>query len=155
MGTQPPANIISAAQAAMQATGIPASVQLAQWALESGWGAHMPHGSNNPFGIKAVEGQPSVEVPTREVINGDWVTINAGFRAFPSLSDAFAAHADLLASRPQYAPARACLPDVAAFCNALTGVYATDPTYGRLLNEIIADSNLTAYDAPLAQTENT
>ena len=83
------------------------------------------------------------------------VTIAASFAAYMSLVDAFDAHAALLANEPQYAPARACLPDVAAFCNALTGVYATDPTYGRLLNEIIADSNLTAYDAPLAQTENT
>lgn len=143
--TQPSGAAITAAQVAAKATGIPASVQLAQWALESGWGAHMPPGSNNPFGIKAVEGQQSVIVPTHEFVNGERVVIEAAFRAFPSLDDAFAEHAELL-THPQYEPARACLPDVAAFCNALTGVYATDPNYGKLLNEIIDGSDLTQYD---------
>ena len=39
----------------------------AQWAVESAWGASMPPGSNNPFGIKAAGGQPAVESLTREV----------------------------------------------------------------------------------------
>lgn len=144
--TQPSGAAIEAAQIAAKATGIPASVQLAQWALESGWGEHMPPGSNNPFGIKSLEGQQSVMVPTREFINGQFVNVEAAFRAFPSLDDAFAEHANLLANAPQYEPARACLPDVHAFCNALTGVYATDPNYGKLLNQIIDGSNLTQYD---------
>ncbi len=147
MGTQPPPQVIAAAQAAQAAYAIPASIQLAQWALESGWGRHVPSNSNNPFGYKAVAGQASVGVPTKEFRNGEWITINAAFRVFSSLTEAFDAHAALLAQRPQYAPARACLPDVAAFCNALTGVYATDPHYGILLNEIIDGSDLTAYDA--------
>ncbi len=145
--TQPSGAAITAAQIAAKASGIPASVQLAQWALESGWGEHMPPGSNNPFGIKSVEGQQSVIVSTHEYVNGERVLVNAAFRAFPSLDDAFAAHAALLAHAPQYEPARACLPDVAAFCDALTGVYATDPNYGTLLKEIIAGSDLTQYDS--------
>lgn len=145
--TQPSAAAIEAAQTAAKATGIPASIQLAQWALESGWGIHMPPGSNNPFGIKSVEGQQSVFVPTHEFIDGKMQVIEAAFRAFTSLDDAFTAHAQLLADAPQYEPARACLPDVSAFCNALTGVYATDPNYGKLLNQIIDGSDLTQYDS--------
>jgi hypothetical protein len=54
-------DVINAAQATQDRWGVPASVTLAQWALESRYGASMPVGSNNPFGIKAVSGQPFVE----------------------------------------------------------------------------------------------
>ena len=52
-GRTPPDAVIRAAQASQTRWGIPASVTLAQWALESAWGSRMPPGSNNPFGIKA------------------------------------------------------------------------------------------------------
>ena len=144
--TQPTAAAIAAARAAMATWKIPASIQLAQWALESGWGQHMsaPH---NYFGIKALPGQPSVTVLTKEFLRGKWVTIEAAFRSFASDAEAFDAHAKLLATAPAYAKARAALPDPFAFANALTGVYATDPKYGWLLGSIIRGSNLTQSDA--------
>ena len=52
----------------------------AQWALESGWGKHTS-GKNNYFGLK---GSGST-VSTQEFINGQWVTIKAGFLDFPDL----------------------------------------------------------------------
>jgi hypothetical protein len=55
-------------------------VVAAQWALESGWGQHVS-GKNNYFGLK---GNGST-VNTREFINGQWVTIKAGFIDFPDL----------------------------------------------------------------------
>ena len=142
----PSPQVVAGAQAAQAKWGIPASVTIAQYGLESGWGAHMPPGSNNPFGIKAVAGQPSVAVPTREFIAGRYVTIKAAFRVFASLADAFDAHAELLAQSPHYAHARSLLPDVFAFVNALTGVYATDPNYGAELTAIIRGDNLVQYD---------
>ena len=60
-------DVIEAAQASERKHGIPASVSLAQFALESAWGKKMPPDSHNPFGIKAVQGQPAVTVRTREV----------------------------------------------------------------------------------------
>lgn len=144
--TQPTTDVVQAAQAAMRRWPIPASISLAQWALESGWGKHMPPGSNNPFGIKALAGQPSVTVPTREVVNGQSIMINAAFRAYATLEDAFEDHSRLLATAGAYARARTKLPDVFAFANALTGVYATDPNYGTMLGQIIRGSNLTQYD---------
>ena len=51
----------------------------AQWALESGWGQHTS-GKNNYFGLK---GSGST-VSTQEFINGQWVTIKAGFLDFPN-----------------------------------------------------------------------
>ena len=153
MGTQPPADVIAAAKAADARWHIPASVQLAQWALESGWGKHVPPGSNNYFGIKARIGEPCSTAGTKEVINGNVVSINAGFRVFKDAAECFDYHAQLLATNPVYAPARAFLPNLKMFCNALGGAtpqhpsYATDPAYGQKLMAIIQGSNLEAYDA--------
>ena len=55
-------------------------VVAAQWALESGYGKHTS-GKNNFFGLKG-EGS---ERETKEFINGQWVTIKAGFIDFPDL----------------------------------------------------------------------
>lgn len=139
-------DVIAAARAAAWKWKIPASIQLAQYALESGWGTHMPANSNNPFGIKALPGQPSVSVQTHEFVSGRFVTINAPFRAFASIAAAFDLHAELLATSPHYSIARSRLPDVAAFCQALTGVYATDPHYGDELVSLIAADGLGQYD---------
>lgn len=142
----PKPDVIQAAQAAQTKWGIPAAISIAQYGLESGWGAHIPPGSNNPFGIKALPGQPSSMTLTREVVAGQNEVIHAGFRVFPSIADAFDAHAELLATAGCYAHARSLLPDVEAFANALTGVYATDPHYGQELCAIINGDGLARYD---------
>lgn len=142
-----PLDIISAARAAQAKWGIPASISIAQWALESGRGSHMPPGSNNPFGIKAIIGQPSVTVRTREVDKyGREFFINAPFRKFASIADAFDEHGRLLASSSHYERARSMLPNADAFADALTGVYATDPHYGTLLKSIMHGGNYHQYD---------
>jgi flagellum-specific peptidoglycan hydrolase FlgJ len=143
----PAPDIIAAARAAQRKWKIPASVSIAQYGLESGWGAHMPPGSNNPFGIKALPGEARSNTLTREVVRGQDVVIHAGFRAFTSIAEAFDAHAELLATAGAYAAARARLPDVDGFVAALTGVYATDPNYGRELTAIIKSDALTRFDA--------
>ena len=55
-------------------------VVAAQWALESGWGQHFS-GSWNAFGLKG----SGTTVNTQEFLNGQWVTIKAGFIDFPDL----------------------------------------------------------------------
>lgn len=138
--------------------GIPAAVTMAQFALESGNGAHMPAGSNNPFGIKAKAGQPYVEAMTNEFINGKMERVTQRFAKFDSLADAFNQHAKLLATGSAYASARAHEGDPKAFANALTGKYATDPQYGAKLNAIMARNNAgggttnnTKHDVQIAQ----
>lgn len=126
-----------AANAAQFKYGIPAEVTLAQYQLESAGGTRMPPGSNNPFGIKARAGQPYVEAQTTEVINGEKKRVMARFAKFDSLTDAFEAHAKLLATSPAYANARAHKDNPAAFADALTGKYATDPLYGAKLRAIM------------------
>lgn len=149
MGTQPTSDAIVAARLAMSKWKIPASIQLAQWAEESGWGKHMS-APYNYWGMKALPGQTYATVLTQEVYKGVEVTVKAAFRSFDTMAQSFDAHAKLLATAGVYAPARAKLPDVVGFASALTGVYATDPHYGAKLVSVIQGSNLMQYDKGVA-----
>ena len=144
--TAPTSEAIAAAKKAQAKWHIPASIQLAQWALESAWGHHMT-GAFNSFGMKAKPGQPCEIVTTHECYKGVWTTIQAAFRSFANADEAFDAHAKLLATAACYAPARHALPNVFNFARKLTGVYATDPAYDAKLTAIIHGSQLTRYDS--------
>lgn len=146
-GTFPPA-VVAAACASQARWDVPASVCLAQWALESAWGRAMPPRSNNPFGIKARPGEPAVVAMTREVIDGTPVRLPQRFRRFPDLAAAFAAHGRLLATGPAYAAARAVRRDGRAFARALQGRYATDPDYAAKLTALIDAHDLLRFDDP-------
>lgn len=117
-------------------------VQVAQFLLESNWGQASMGDAHNYFGIKALPGQPTVEVTTHEVEQGVSVQQQAGFRKFDSMADCFVAHAELLCTKPAYAAARTHGGDPIAFAHALTGVYATDPQYGAKLESIIRSRGL-------------
>lgn len=144
--------IIAAAQASHKLYKIPASVSLAQFAIESGWGKH-DLGCFNYFGMKApcdahnTPLTPFVTLRTREQDrHGQNYYIDAPFRKFASPEEAFDEHAKLLATASVYAKARAKLPDPDAFADALTGVYATDLGYGKALKAVMHGSNLLQYD---------
>ena len=140
-----PQSIIDAAQAEQRKWYVPSSVSIAQWALESDFGKSMPLGSNNPFGIKAVVGQPYVTCPTHEEVNGKMIATTARFAKYASLSDAFDAHGKLLAT-PRYRAAMKARFNADDFCNALTGVYATDSRYGEKLIALMKKYDLYAYN---------
>ncbi len=144
-GVVPP-EVVDAAVASKVKWSVPASITIAQWAVESAWGAAMPPGSNNPFGIKATGDDPAVEADTREVMAGQSIMISAKFRKFMSLTEAFDLHGKLLATAPVYAPAMQKKDDPEAFADALTGVYATDPLYGSTLKYVIKTYNFTMHD---------
>lgn len=144
-GEAPP-EVIDAAVLSHKKWHVPASVTIAQWAVESAWGASIPLGSNNPFGIKALPSEPAVESPTREVLDGKSIVINAKFRKFDSLAEAFELHGKLLATATQYKQAMLVANDPYAFSDALSGVYATDPQYGTALKWVIANYKWTKYD---------
>lgn len=143
---QVPPEVIDAAVASRQRWRVPASITMAQWAVESAWGASMPPGSNNPFGIKALPSEPAVESPTREVLEGKSVVIAAKFRRFDSIGQAFELHGKLLATATPYKPAMLVADNPEAFADALTGVYATDPEYGVTLKWVIKNYGWTQYD---------
>ena len=132
-----------APQAAVAAKKLGVSVRalLAQAALETGWGKHLPsHGdgssSNNLFGIKAGsswDGQ-RVNVPTVEFEDGVAVRRQAQFRAYASPADSFANYAQLLRDNPRYSGALGQGDDVLGFARGLVkGGYATDPAYATKL----------------------
>lgn len=146
-----PSDVLIAAQKADKAYGIPASISLAQWAIESGWGKH-DLGVHNYFGMKAPCGKdgkplvPFVMLRTREQDrHGHNYYIDAPFRKFESVEEAFDEHAKLLL-RPIYAKARMVLPDVDKFADALTGLYATDLGYGKALKAVMHGGNFYQYD---------
>ncbi|HLJ89746.1 MAG TPA: glucosaminidase domain-containing protein [Candidatus Angelobacter sp.] len=146
-----PPEIVQAAESSMRKWRVPASVTLAQWAQESAFGKDMPTGSNNPFGIKAVEGQPSVSSWTHEHIHGSDVRVVAKFRKFQTIEEAFEHHAELLATAPVYSHAMGFVHEPDQFADALTGVYATDPHYGAELKNLMKTYNLYQYDRPAAE----
>jgi Mannosyl-glycoprotein endo-beta-N-acetylglucosaminidase len=150
-----PPPVIDAAVASNEHWKVPAAVTLAQWVVESAWGAAMPPDSNNPFGIKAVANQPAVDSETHEVVNGETITVVVKFRVFDSIGQAFDEHGRLLATNPAYSNAMQQVQNPDAFADALTGVYATDPDYGTKLKWVIQNYKLTAYDdAPQGQPQH-
>lgn len=132
------------AEAAAQKLGVSVRALLAQAALETGWGKHLPQrhdgsSSFNLFGIKAGGGWggDKVSVPTLEYEDGVAVRKRDNFRAYASPADAFADYARMLADNPRYAQALGKGENVAGFAHALSrGGYATDPAYAAKLTAI-------------------
>jgi flagellar protein FlgJ len=132
------------AAAAAEKLGVSVRALLAQAALETGWGKHLPQrhdgsSSFNLFGIKAGGGWDGdkVSVPTLEYEGGVAVRKRDNFRAYASPTDAFADYARVLADNPRYAQALGQGENVAGFAHALSrGGYATDPAYAAKLTAI-------------------
>ncbi|MGO8759343.1 MAG: glycoside hydrolase family 73 protein [Terracidiphilus sp.] len=141
-----PAAIVSQA-----ATGVPASITIAQAVLESGWGKSVPAGSNNYFGIKAsrfATPDQYVEAATHEFIHGELIAQTDKFARFESVAEGFKAHALLLSMAPRYAPAMAAKNDPAKFAAEIQRCgYSTNPNYAALLIQIVKEFDLTQYDA--------
>jgi flagellum-specific peptidoglycan hydrolase FlgJ len=141
--------IAPGAIAAQQRFGVPAAVTIAQAIDESSWGnSQLAAHDYNLFGIKGSGPAGSVTLPTQEYENGQWVTVQAQFRAYHNISESISDHAELLATSSYYQRAMADrgLPD--AFAHDLTGVYATDPEYGANLVALMRLYNLYRFDAP-------
>ena len=134
--------------AAQREYGVPAAVTIAQAIDESGWGqSQLAAQDNNLFGIKGSGPAGSVMLPTQEFENGQWVTINAPFRAYNSVAQSINDHSLLLATGSPYKQAMADRADPDVFANDLTGVYATDPNYGASLISIMRLYNLYRFEA--------
>ena len=144
--------IIAAAQAAQRRFAVPSSVTMAQWAVESAYGTHLPPGSNNCFGIKAVAGQACVTAMTWEHIGGRDVRVEQRFARYPSLADGFAAHARLLATSRYYAAAMKTWlsGDLADGVTEMAHAYATDPRYAATIMGVIAANDLARFDREAA-----
>jgi flagellar protein FlgJ len=138
--------LAQSAQDCQRKTGIPASITLAQAALESSWGARAL--GSNLFGIKADAAWKgrTVDVLTHEVVRGQSVAITAKFRAYSSWLESMVDHAQFLLKNPRY---RDCFKETTgegwARAVAKAG-YATDPDYAKKLIDIMRGRNLAFYD---------
>jgi hypothetical protein len=134
----------------MMETGVMASITLAQAALESAWGTAAP--GNNLFGIKG----SGTAQDTQEYINGEWVAIKAGFRAYPDWLGSIADHSAFLIQNGRYARAgffeRCASLDFQGAAKALQAAgYATDPDYAAKLITIITTNGFYKYDLEAVQ----
>lgn len=141
------AAIAPAAQACMRRTGVPASVTVAQAALESSWGKCAP--GMNLFGIKADSSWsgPVTSQVTHEVVGGKTITITARFRAYSDWQGSVDDHAAFLTGNPRYRTAFD-FKSGPEFAKAIAKAgYATDPLYADKLISIISARNLSALDS--------
>lgn len=143
MSKQPPADIIICAQSCQKTYGLWASLSLAQFAMESAWGARTT-GKYNYFGIKAKTG---TLVWTHEYIHGVNTPIQQTFADYNSPQEAFNAHAELLTSPTgHYAKALPTIGSLEAYVKAIGPIYATDPNYAAEILNLIHSNQLTQYD---------
>jgi hypothetical protein len=127
-------------------TGVPASVTLAQAALETGWGRSTIGDARNLFGIKGTGPAGSTTVPTREHLGGRDVTVRAAFRRYHTWEQSIEDHAALLKGRRYRRAFSATHPDGFARAIAAAG-YATDPAYATSLIRLMRTHNLYQWDA--------
>ena len=119
------------------------SVCIAQGALESGWNLN----ARTLFGIKG----KGFTATTSEYYNGNKVTIEASFRAYPNVASSVVGYYDFLASTPRYAKAlnnydyKDAVDKLIHTTDGLA--YATDPNYISKVVSIIEKYNLTEWDA--------
>ena len=125
------------------------SVCIAQGALESGWNLN----AKTLFGIKG----KGFTATTSEYYNGNKVTIEASFRAYPDVASSVVGYYDFLANTPRYAKAlnnpnyKDAVDKLIHTTDGLA--YATDPNYISKVVSIIEQYNLTAWDAREVQPQ--
>lgn len=118
------------------------SVCIAQGALESGWNLN----AKTLFGIKG----KGFTATTSEYYNGNKVTIDASFRAYPNVASSVVGYYDFLANTPRYANAlnnpnyKDAVDKLIHTTDGLA--YATDPNYISKVISIIEQYNLTEWD---------
>lgn len=145
-------------------SGILASVSLAQFILESGYGkSELAQNANNCFGMKkslsgntwsgSVWDGKSVytKQTSEEYTAGVHTTITADFRKYPNVEDSIADHSAYLngaknGTALRYAGLKGCTDYKKAVQIIKDGGYATSSTYVEKLCDIIQRWNLTKYD---------
>lgn len=146
-------------------SGILASISLAQFILESGYGkSELAQKANNCFGMKkslsgntwggsAWDGTSVYTKQTQEQnTDGSYTTITADFRKYACVEDSIADHSAYLlgaknGSKLRYDGLKGCTDYKAAAQLIKDGGYATLMTYVKNLCSIIERWNLTQYDA--------
>ena len=154
-------------------SGILASVSLAQFILESGYGkSELAQNANNCFGMKSSlsgnswagsvwDGHSVYTMKTGEQnADGSYVTVTADFRKYSSIEDSIADHSAYLlgamnGSKKRYEGLAGCTDYKKAVQIIKDGGYATSLDYVQNLCRVIEQWNLTQYDVAVAATPTT
>lgn len=131
--------VLKYAYEAKKVTGLPASIVAAQCILESGWGKHIPRGSNNYFGIKSDGTQPYVLSITYEWDNKEkaYYRVIAKFRKYESLKESIADYGRFIYENPRYRQAIANRVNPVKYILEIQYAgYATCPTYAEKILRI-------------------
>ena len=144
--------------------GILASVSMAQFILESGYGkTELAQKANNCFGMKATlsgndwkgstwDGKSTCVISTKEYSEETgWITIKDTFRKYSCIEDSIKDHSAYLLNakngdKKRYAGLKQCKKPKKAITIIKNGGYATDPNYISKIMSIIKRYNLTQYD---------
>lgn len=135
------------ASADMEASGILASLTIAQAILESGWGkSGLTTAANNLFGIKGTYNGQGYTCQTKEWDGSKYITVDATFRKYPSWAESVADHSALFNRLDRYKNLRG-LTDYKLACQYVReDGYATDPSYTSKLVSLIETYDLTVWD---------
>ncbi|CAG9168146.1 glycoside hydrolase family 73 protein [Cupriavidus pinatubonensis] len=133
-----------AAAAAINAEGYSTKAEWlqAQLGLETGWGAHVLPGTNNPGNIKVDRNwkgrRATFKVKEYDRATGQMKYVPQEFKVFDSLEEGIKDYGRLLKDRGQYLPVREART-AEQFASAMgRSGYATDPEYGAKLRRTIA-----------------
>jgi flagellum-specific peptidoglycan hydrolase FlgJ len=146
-------SIAPAAQQMQKQYGVLASISIAQAILESEWGnSELSSVYNNLYGMKGDSLEDTVLLSTKEFYNGEWVTVQAGFKVYDSWASSVQDHASLIANgttwnADQYAPVLQAKTYREAAQALQDCGYATDPDYANKLIAVIEQNTLYNYDS--------
>ncbi|MCM1305620.1 MAG: glucosaminidase domain-containing protein [Butyrivibrio sp.] len=144
-------------------SGILASVSMAQFILESGYGkSELAQNANNVFGMKKSlsgntwdgsvwDGSSVYTKRTQEFVDGKYVMVTADFRRYRCMEDSVADHSAYLlgamnGSRKRYEGLEGCVDYREAAQVIKEGGYATSPDYVEKLCSVIERLELTEWD---------
>lgn len=152
-------------------SGVLASVSLAQFILESGWGkSGLTQKANNCFGMKkslsgntwpnsAWDGKSVVSMKTgEETEDGKPYTITAEFRKYSCIEDSISDHSAYLTGakdgdKLRYEGLKGCKKYKTAAQIIKDGGYATSTSYVKALCDIIKEYSLTDYEVKKKATK--
>ena len=132
--------VINLAQQTETKYGVPASVTLAQYAVESGYGTSgLATKANNYFGVTG-----------KNQSTGKYVMMNGrSWASYGSMAESFDDHGRLL-STPLYANSHKNTTNAYQYVDAIAETYAPSSDgnngYAALVKQVISDNNLTQYD---------
>ncbi|MDR0899249.1 MAG: glucosaminidase domain-containing protein [Lactobacillaceae bacterium] len=146
--------ISSAVQTDQANTKVLASLTLAQAALESDWGrSQLAAKWNNYFGVKTSTDDEDkfVLLPTKEYLDGKWVTIKDKFAVYKTPLESIEAHSKLFLegttwNKDQYVDVINAKNYKDAAIGLVKDGYATDPQYAEKIISVIEKYHFNIYD---------